>query len=88
MHTFSKISLLFTLGLSAFVQAAPTLNERSSCTFSGSSGAASAIKNKKSCSTIVLSNVVVPAGETLDLTGLNKGTKVNGYSKLGSLVTS
>lgn len=50
----------------------------SSCTFSGSTGAAAAIKGKKSCSTIVLNNVAVPAGTTLDLTGLNDGTKVRG----------
>lgn len=46
------------------------------CTFSGSSGASLASKSKKSCATIVLSNVAVPSGTTLDLTGLNRGTSV------------
>nr|UOH22610.1 endo-polygalacturonase precursor [Penicillium oxalicum] len=51
------------------------LTERSSstCTFTS---AASAIAGKASCSNIVLSNVAVPAGQTLDLTGLKTGTKV------------
>lgn len=44
-----------------------------SCTFSD---AVSAEAGKKSCSTITLSNVEVPAGQTLNLTGLNEGTKV------------
>lgn len=52
------------------------LVERASCTFSGSSGASQAIAQKKSCSVITLSNVEVPAGTTLDLTGLNDGTQV------------
>ncbi|CAI7663899.1 unnamed protein product [Penicillium pancosmium] len=81
-----KLCLVALLG-AASVQAAPAsdilpttasaLERRaSSCTFTGSKGAASAIKAKKSCSTITLNNVAVPAGTTLDLTGLNKGTKV------------
>ncbi|QKX55521.1 uncharacterized protein TRUGW13939_02615 [Talaromyces rugulosus] len=48
----------------------------SSCTFSGPSGAASASESKKSCSTIVLSDVAVPSGTTLDLTDLEDGTAV------------
>ncbi|KAF2114335.1 endopolygalacturonase [Lophiotrema nucula] len=44
-----------------------------SCTFTD---AASASKSKTSCSTIVLSNVAVPSGTTLDLTKLNDGTTV------------
>ncbi|OJZ80658.1 glycoside hydrolase family 28 protein [Aspergillus luchuensis CBS 106.47] len=47
-----------------------------SCTFSGSEGASSASKSKTSCSTIVLSDVAVPSGTTLDLTDLNDGTHV------------
>ncbi|KAH6648653.1 polygalacturonase [Truncatella angustata] len=47
-----------------------------SCTFSGSSGAASASKSQASCSTIVLSSVAVPSGTTLDLSDLNDGTTV------------
>lgn len=77
-----KLGLIGLLGAAA-VHAAPAptraseIEQRSStCTFSGSNGAASAIKSKTSCSTIVLSSVAVPAGTTLDLTGLNKGTTV------------
>ncbi|EED12048.1 polygalacturonase 2 precursor, putative [Talaromyces stipitatus ATCC 10500] len=58
------------------IAAAKFENRASACTFSGSNGAALASKSKTSCSTIVLSNVAVPAGTTLDLTGLNEGTKV------------
>nr|AFH77949.1 polygalacturonase [Galactomyces citri-aurantii] len=36
----------------------------------------SAIAGKKSCSSITLENIAVPAGQTLDLTGLAKGTVV------------
>lgn len=56
--------------------AAKLENRATTCTFSGSNGAASASKSKTSCATIVLSNVAVPSGTTLDLTGLNEGTKV------------
>ncbi|KAF7856819.1 hypothetical protein EAF04_009582 [Stromatinia cepivora] len=57
--------------------AAPDLDKRATtCTFSGSGGAAAAIKSKTSCATIVLSALAVPSGTTLDLTGLNQGTKV------------
>lgn len=57
--------------------AASALEERaSSCTFSGSTGAAAVAKSKTSCSTIILSSVAVPAGTTLDLTGLKQGTTV------------
>lgn len=48
----------------------------SSCTFSGSAGAASASKSQADCATIVLSDVAVPSGTTLDLSDLNDGTKV------------
>ncbi|CDU22900.1 probable PGU1-Endo-polygalacturonase [Sporisorium scitamineum] len=44
-----------------------------SCTFTD---AASAKAGKTSCSTITLSNIKVPAGQTLDLTGLSAGTQV------------
>ncbi|MCJ1444303.1 MAG: hypothetical protein MMC23_004804 [Stictis urceolatum] len=52
------------------------LEKRASCTFSGSSGAASASKSQKSCATIVLSNVAVPSGTTLDLSDLADDTSV------------
>ncbi|PWY88855.1 polygalacturonase-4 precursor (PG-IV) [Aspergillus sclerotioniger CBS 115572] len=62
------------------VTAAPKLEDldkrATSCTFSGSEGASSASKSKTSCSTIVLSDVAVPSGTTLDLTDLNEGTHV------------
>ncbi|PYH95718.1 polygalacturonase E precursor [Aspergillus ellipticus CBS 707.79] len=62
------------------VTAAPSLEDfekrATSCTFSGSEGASSASKSKTSCSTIVLSDVAVPSGTTLDLTDLNEGTYV------------
>lgn len=47
-----------------------------SCTFSGSAGAASASKSQADCATIVLSDVAVPSGTTLDLSDLNDGTTV------------
>ena len=63
------------------VTAAPKLGDldkrATSCTFSGSEGASSASKSKTSCSTIVLSDVAVPSGTTLDLTDLNEGTHVS-----------
>ena len=69
MHLFTSLA---TVALAATsVIAAPA--KRDSCTFTN---AADAIKNKKSCSTITLSNLVVPAGTTLDLTNLQKGTNV------------
>lgn len=53
----------------------PALVERAtSCTFSAASAA---IASKTACATIVLDNVVVPAGQTLDLTGLNTGTQAS-----------
>ncbi|KAJ5887917.1 hypothetical protein N7495_007958 [Penicillium taxi] len=55
---------------------APSLEKRSSCTFSGSKGASSASKSQASCSTIILSDVAVPSGTTLDLSDLEDGTTV------------
>ena len=55
----------------------PELVKRAtSCTFSGSAGAASASKSQASCATIVLSSVAVPSGTTLDLSKLADGTSV------------
>ena len=55
----------------------PELVKRAtSCTFAGSTGAASASKSQKSCATIVLSSVAVPSGTTLDLSDLADGTSV------------
>ncbi|KAH7000925.1 putative extracellular polygalacturonase [Ilyonectria destructans] len=61
------------------VTAAPdaTLDKRAtSCTFSGSSGYASASKSQASCATIVLSGITVPSGTTLDLSNLEDNTHV------------
>lgn len=57
---------------------APNLLDKraTSCTFSGSSGASSASASQKSCSTIILSNVAVPSGKTLDLSSLPDDTTV------------
>lgn len=57
---------------------APVANlaKRSTCTFSGSNGAASASASQKDCATIVLSSVAVPSGTTLDLSDLESGTHV------------
>lgn len=73
---FSKSTILSAVSLmAALASAAPAdeLEKRSSCTFTS---AAAAKSGKTSCSTITLSNIAVPAGTTLDLTGLNKGTTV------------
>ncbi|KAF7562023.1 hypothetical protein G7046_g2126 [Stylonectria norvegica] len=70
------VSTLFVLGALASIAIAnpvPDMEIRDSCTFTDS---ATAIKNKASCSTITLNNIVVPAGKTLDLTSLKDGTHV------------
>ncbi|KAK7432010.1 hypothetical protein QQZ08_001300 [Neonectria magnoliae] len=54
----------------------PSLEKRATCTFTGSNGAAQASASQKSCETIVLSDVAVPSGVTLDLGSLNDNTKV------------
>lgn len=53
----------------------------SACSYSGVNGAAAAIAGKAGCVSITLNNVVVPAGTTLDLTGLATGTKVKTLHK-------
>lgn len=58
------------------MKAGDVMKRASSCTFSGSSGAADAMKQQASCSTITLKDVEVPAGTTLDLTSLKDNTKV------------
>jgi polygalacturonase len=55
---------------------AEVVKRATSCTFSGSAGAASASKSQTSCATIVLSNVAVPSGTTLDLSSLADDTTV------------
>lgn len=87
---FSKmVHFLKSLGLGlsavALVAAVPTptaapdirnaagLQKRASCTFTD---AAAVSKSKTSCATIVLNNIAVPSGTTLDLTKLTTGTHV------------
>ena len=69
------LALLLSAGAahSAAVPASGTNLEKraTSCTFTD---AASATKAKSSCATITLNGLAVPAGKTLDLTGLTKGT--------------
>ncbi|PLB50664.1 polygalacturonase A precursor [Aspergillus steynii IBT 23096] len=75
MHFFQSGFIAAALG-ALLVSAAPVndLEARgSSCTFTS---AAKAKSGKGSCSTIVLKNINVPAGETLDLTGLKTGATV------------
>ncbi|KAI0910291.1 glycoside hydrolase [Ustulina deusta] len=77
--------LLFANGVigtpAPMVTSAPHLEDAvaplaNSCTFSGSSGYSLASVSKASCSTIVLSSLQVPGGETLNLENLNDGTTV------------
>lgn len=75
--SFVAMLALSAAAVSAAPAAAPVtdLVERgsSSCTFTS----AAAVKSgKSSCSTIVLDNIKVPAGETLDLSKLKSGAKV------------
>ncbi|CAL5869571.1 uncharacterized protein PFLUO_LOCUS3801 [Penicillium psychrofluorescens] len=64
---------MLVIGIS-LVAALPTpVQKRTDCTFTS---AASAIAGKKSCSSIVLEDIHVPAGETLDLSDLEPKTKV------------
>ncbi|EED22465.1 extracellular polygalacturonase, putative [Talaromyces stipitatus ATCC 10500] len=61
----------------AITPAPKLLDKRAtSCTFSESNGASSASESQKSCSTIILSNVAVPSGQTLDLSDLPDHTTV------------
>ncbi len=64
----------FTLLILA--NAAPSeLEKRDSCTLTGSS-ISNLASVKSSCTNIVVSDLTVPAGKTLDLTGLKSGTTV------------
>lgn len=82
--SFLAAAYLATSALASPVAApAPTpapeaelVKRATSCTFSGSAGAASASKSQASCSTIVLSSVAVPSGTTLDLSDLPDDTSV------------
>ena len=74
-------ALLLSAGGLACAAPAPTSHtvarlqyRAADCTFTD---VAAAIKSKSTCSTIVLSNIAVPAGTTLDMTKLNSGTTVS-----------
>ncbi|KKK12240.1 hypothetical protein P175DRAFT_0453786 [Aspergillus ochraceoroseus IBT 24754] len=72
MHSLTSI-LAYSLAAGAALVGASPIDARSSCTFTS----AAAVKASKArCSTIVLDNIAVPAGTTLDLTGLARGTHV------------
>jgi len=79
MVHFNNLALASILSSAATVLAAPAAakpEDRAACVFSGTTGAALVAKQKIGCATITLSNVQVPAGTTLDLTGLKSGTVV------------
>lgn len=69
---------LATLAGAALAAPAPSratdFNKRSTCTFTD---AAKASESKSSCSDIVLKDITVPAGKTLNLEDLNDGTTVS-----------
>jgi polygalacturonase len=72
MVAITLTTLLLSAG--ALVSAAPSsLDTRASCTFSDAN---QALKNKGSCTNIVIKDMKVPAGVPLDLTGLKSGTTV------------
>ncbi|CAI4044517.1 hypothetical protein N7582_003092 [Saccharomyces uvarum] len=60
--------------LYAFAVSAAPLSKRDSCTLSGSS--LSSLSAVKKCSSIIIKDLTVPAGKTLDLSGLTSGTTV------------
>ncbi|KAK1675131.1 endopolygalacturonase precursor [Colletotrichum godetiae] len=72
------VSSLLALGALAATAIAAPLDARASCTFTD---AAAAIKGKASCTSIILNGIVVPAGTTLDMTGLKSGTTVTFQGK-------
>lgn len=85
MYKFVTALAIASLAASVFsspvaepaITEAPSLEKRAtSCTFSGSNGASSASKSQQSCSTIILSDVAVPSGTTLDLSNLEDDTTV------------
>jgi polygalacturonase len=85
MQFLSAGLLTASLAATAFAAPAPAITpapeaavvkRATSCTFSGSAGAASASKSQTACATIVLNNVAVPSGTTLDLSKLADDTTV------------
>lgn len=76
MHLSSVVALTASFAASAVAAPADAIAKRASCTFTGATGAADAHKAQTTCPTITLNNVAVPAGTTLDLSGLADGTTV------------
>ncbi|KAF4831935.1 Endopolygalacturonase 1 [Colletotrichum tropicale] len=74
----SSLLVLGALASAAIASPVPEVQARASCTFTD---AASAIKGKASCTSIVLNGIAVPAGTTLDMTGLKSGTTVTFQGK-------
>ncbi|KAL4891478.1 glycoside hydrolase [Aspergillus ambiguus] len=76
MHSFQLLGLA---ALSSLASAAPApsrvsdLTKKSSCTFTDASTAS---ESASSCSSIVLKDIEVPAGETLDLSDVEDGTTI------------
>ncbi|GLA25573.1 hypothetical protein AnigIFM63604_000601 [Aspergillus niger] len=77
MPSAKPLFCLATLAGAALAAPAPSrvsdFTKRSTCTFTD---AATASESKTSCSDIVLKDITVPAGETLNLKDLNDGTTV------------
>ncbi|KAL8420483.1 hypothetical protein RB594_003319 [Gaeumannomyces avenae] len=71
----SQTLLAFLVASAPLAEAAPRAprTRDTACVFTD---AAAAIKGKTSCTTITLQNITVPAGQTLDMTGLKDGTHV------------
>ncbi|KAM0546649.1 hypothetical protein ACHAPJ_010787 [Fusarium lateritium] len=67
---------LLLAALAGVAIAAPHEERADPCSFSGTTGAAGAMAAQTKCANLVLNNVVVPAGQTLDLSKLADGTKV------------
>jgi galacturan 1,4-alpha-galacturonidase len=67
------------------IKNAAALQKRASCTFTAASAAS---KSKASCATIVLDNIAVPSGVTLDLTDLTEGTHVRFFLSLRELLAN
>ncbi|KAL8369901.1 hypothetical protein RB595_000316 [Gaeumannomyces hyphopodioides] len=74
----SQTLLAFLVASAPLAEAAPRASQRphardTACVFTD---AAAAIKGKTSCTTIILRDITVPAGQTLNMTGLKDGTHV------------
>ena len=67
------LNSLLLLGAGAVSALALPASSAASCTFTT---AAAAIAGKAKCTSIILSNIAVPAGTTLDMTKLTTGTTV------------